>query len=79
MLSYWPHQALTSMTAGWSRIATAAVTPHTGRSRSAYSDEQRETDVGERRRHLHERPDPRIRASVTVWKAGWIAASTPQM
>ena len=37
MLSYWPHQALTSMTAGWSITTVAPATAHHGRARSAYA------------------------------------------
>ena len=37
MLSYWPHQALTSMIAGWSMTIAAATTAQNGLARKAYT------------------------------------------
>ena len=58
-LSYWPHHALTSMTAGWSRtIATPRRPPSSGfdrgtHRRSAAASPMSASDAG----HLHQRPD----------------------
>ena len=62
MLSYWPHHALTSKTAGWSRTI-AAVDHRPERPRAERVDHQRrEPQVGQRGRDLHQRAKPRVRA-----------------
>ena len=50
MLSYWPHQALTSITAGCSRMAMAADDAPGRPIAKRVEHEQREPDVGQRGR-----------------------------